>query len=624
MRQRTAPVKDGSQTAAGFIGSLIWTASLLGMMSLAVAGFAAAPLTSSPTTAPQLAFGNAFGGSIFGQVRNTKGVPQMGAGVQLYNRFEELVGRGLTNDQGVFVFAGLAPDVYSVRVFLASFVSAERRRIAVLPSVQNRVNIDLATVLGGMDLGSPAAQPGNTLMSDDWKWVLRTSHATRPVLRLLPYPKDRGTVSSSTRPAAFSHTTGVVKISAGDAGSFAGGAEQDLGTAFAVATSVRGTSRILLSGNVGYSANSPLPAAGIRTSYTSKMADGSSPLLVMTARQIYLAPRAGAGESALALRSLSSAFLDNLQISQRVSVDYGIQLQSVAYAQRTSSVSPFLRANYDAGNWGKLRAAASSGARPGELVARDAQAAGMPGLDQGLAALGMVPIVSRADRQLTLERARSVELGWERAAGSRTYSASVYEELVSNAAFILSNGRGVVPRADLLPDLNSRSDIFNVGSYERRGFIAAVKQTLGSHAEVSLAAGRTGALLTQRVAGNADDSTSQTLRAGIRQAQRPFATVRMAGILPVAKTRVSANYGWTDFHVLMPAHLFVTQGATQDIGVNIYVRQPLPISGLPWHMEATAEMRNLLAQGYLPIGAASHGILTNSPRAVRGGLNFVF
>jgi hypothetical protein len=101
--------------------------------------------------------------------------------------------------------------------------------------------------------------------------------------------------------------------------------------------------------------------------------------------------------------------------------------------------------------------------------------------------------------------------------------------------------------------------------------------------------------------------------------------MRIAATVPRAGTRVTANYGWTDFSVLMPAHLFLTQASNQDIGVNVYIRQPLPVSGMPWRMEATAELRNLLAQGYLPLGGAgTNSVLTNAPRAVRGGLNFIF
>jgi hypothetical protein len=42
-------------------------------------------------------------------------------------------------------------------------------------------------------------------------------------------------------------------------------------------------------------------------------------------------------------------------------------------------------------------------------------------------------------------------------------------------------------------------------------------------------------------------------------------------------------------------------------------------------MELTAEMRNILAQGYLSMTSGGRQVvLTNSPRAVRGGLNFIF
>jgi hypothetical protein len=43
-------------------------------------------------------------------------------------------------------------------------------------------------------------------------------------------------------------------------------------------------------------------------------------------------------------------------------------------------------------------------------------------------------------------------------------------------------------------------------------------------------------------------------------------------------------------------------------------------------MEASAELSNLLAQGYLPM-TASNGdqfLLLNMPRSIRGGLAFVF
>ena len=576
---------------------------------------------TAPISAASL---NPLAGEILGQVKNGVGVAQMGASVYLYNRYDELVRKGLSNEQGRFVFDALAPDLYSVRVILASFVTAERRNIAVLPSSENRLDINLTSVLSSIGVTSTPAAPG-TLMTDDWKWVLRTSQATRPVLRFLP-EVPYGTSSTHSVLAGFSHTTGVVELSAGDGQSFARGAEQDLGTAFAIATSLAGSARLQLSGNLSYAGNSGLPGAGLRTSYSRAAADGSNPEVVVTVRQLYLTPRSGSGivvgsENTPALRTMSLAFLDKADVSDSLHVDYGFDFQSVSYFDRINYVSPFVRATFDAGDQGRVRLAFTSGGHPTELLARDGQKSGE--LDQDLAALALMPSVSLSNSHVAMERTQNLEIGYERVEGTRTYSLGAYQESVSNAAFMLSAPADFLPAADLLPDLSSRSSIFNIGSYHRTGYNAAVKQMLGDHAEVSVSAGRTGVLTAHTSENSYADSGA--LRAGIGQGQRAWVTIRVAGTVPGAGTRIAANYGWTDFHVLMPVHLFVTQDSNQDLGVNLYIRQPLPIGGMPWRLEASAELRNLLAQGYLPLGdSTTHSVLTNSPRSLRGGLNFIF
>jgi hypothetical protein len=77
----------------------------------------------------------------------------------------------------------------------------------------------------------------------------------------------------------------------------------------------------------------------------------------------------------------------------------------------------------------------------------------------------------------------------------------------------------------------------------------------------------------------------------------------------------------------MPSHLFLAQRFSPEPGLNLFIRQPLPsFGGVPGRFEATAEFRNMLEQGYLPIAAADGRtmVLTNSPRALRGGLSFIF
>lgn len=566
-------------------------------------------------------------GQILGQVKNSRGVAQMGARVYLYNRYDELVGRVLTNDHGHFGFDALASDVYSVRVLLASFVPAERKNILVLPASENRLEINLASVLSTVQLQSAPATSG-TVISDDWKWVLRASQATRPVLRYMP---DLGS-SSSNSTALFSQTTGVVKLSAGDGSSLARGSEQGLGTAFALATSLAGSSHLELSGNVAYSGNlATMPGAGLRTSYSR---GDSSPQVVLTMRQLYLAPQMGSGialgsANAPPLRTMSAAMVDQLELGG-VKLDYGFDFQSVSYFDRLTYLSPFMRATVDLGEHGRLRAAASSGSKPSELMARDQRASNAEdrgsanGFEQHFSALAQAPSVSMTGSHVAVERSQSFEVSYEKVAGGRTYSLGAYREMVANAAFMLSGPAGFVPTQDLLPDLNSASSIFNAGSYSRLGYVAAIQQNLGDNAEVSIAAGRSGALSI--FAPNESYADSRELRSLIRTVQRPWVTMRVSGKVPGSGTRVSVAYGWTDFNTLMPSHLFVTQTANQEVGWNLYIRQPVPtFSSVPWRVEAIADVRNALGQGYLKLGAAdSRTLLTNSPRMLRGGLNFVF
>ena len=572
--------------------------------------------------------GSPLSGGIFGQVKNSAGVVQMGATVLLYNRYDQLVRQALSTEEGKFVFDSLAPDLYSIRVTLASFVPALRRNIAVAAGSENLLQINLANLLSTVDLVYSSPSRG-TLMSDDWKWVLRASQATRPILRFMPAPP---TSRSHSVAGMFSGTTGLVKVSAGDGDSFTGANQQDLGTAFALATSIFGSTRVQFSGNVGYAGSSGLPAAGFRTSYSRTDSIGSNPEVTLTVRQLYLPSRAmtGGTDGVPALRTASLALRDKLDLTDDLHLEYGFSLESVSFLQRLNYFSPFARATYDLGGKGSVRVGFSSGTQPTELLthgATRAETAGGTGndtLNQDLAALALLPRVSLRDSQAHVQRTQNLEIGYQVVRGKRTYSAGVYSEAVSNAAFMLSGPQNFLPASDSLPDLGSRSSIFNVGSYQRIGYTAAVNQSVNDHLDVSLAAGRGGALVAD--ASEALSSDPDDLRKMLHQAQRSWLAARVSGILPGSGTRVSTSYGWTDSGALMPDHLFLTQPTNQVTGWNIQIRQPLPLfPGLPGRLEASAELHNLLAQGYLPLTAGGRrALLTDSPRAVRGGLSFIF
>jgi hypothetical protein len=124
-----------------------------------------------------------------------------------------------------------------------------------------------------------------------------------------------------------------------------------------------------------------------------------------------------------------------------------------------------------------------------------------------------------------------------------------------------------------------------------------------------------------------DFGNPDSLRGALRHTQRSWINMRVSGVLPGAGTRISGSYMMTDYRAALPAHRYMTQRQSPDLGLNVQIRQPIPAFGIfAGRLEAVAEMRNLLQQGYLPLQGTNGRriILLPSPRTVRGGLAFIF
>ena len=573
-------------------------------------------------------------GSIAGIVRDARGIPQMGASVLLFNKYEKLLQTAFTNERGTFGFETLTPDLYSVRVSLANFMPAMKHKIAVQPGMQSLLYINLASVLSSVELVYAAPGQG-ALMSDDWKWTLKTAASTRPILRFGPDvsisdPGDPRRSSSSI----FSDTRGMLKVSAGDPGTLSTATgEADLGTAFALATSLFGRNQLQVSGGVGYTSRSGMPATGFRTTYSR---DGIGPEVTVTMRQVYLPTRAsaamamGQADGLPALRSMSVGLTDHAAITDSLRLDYGVSLDTVSFIDHLNYFSPFARLTYDLGNWGTVQFAYSSGAPATALVSDSSASAAvetgsdMMALSQNLAMLGSLPRVSILDGRAKVQRTQNFELGYEKRFATRTFNVSGFREVVSNGALTLIGPDDLFAGGDILPDISTSSGIVNIGGFSRYGYAASVTQELGDNLEAGASAGHAGALaITDSLLSTA---TADDLRSKIRDEQRYWVSARASAKLPVTGTQISTSYQWADYSALIPAHLYITQRSYAEPGLNIHVRQPIPaFGGLPGRLEATADLRNMLAQGYLSLNADGRRVLLmQAPRMVRGGLSFIF
>jgi hypothetical protein len=592
-----------------------------------------APMAFSGPDAPHA-------GTIAGVVRNPSGVPQIGATVFLFSRSDKLMKRVITNEHGLFGFGLLTPDLYSVRVSLASFVPAVKQKIAVQPGMQSLLYVDMASALSSIEL--VYAKPGEgALMSDDWKWVLKESAATRPVLRMLPAdlgldPQEDQTQSAAqSRGSVFSDTRGMLNLSGGDPGSLGSTSSQtDLGTAFAVATSIFGHNELQLSGNVGYSAHGGLPTAGFRTSFSR---DGGGPEIAVTVQQIYLPVRGSvAGVNGQpdgpALRTMSVSIHDSKMVTDNLRLDYGTSFDSVSFMDHVNSLNHFGRLTYNLGAAGMVKVAYSSGAPPVELASEPRDAEGRaPGdseaLAQDLAALAVLPRLSLLDGHSAIQRSQDVEIGYEKRIRATTFNLSAYREKVSNAAMTVVAPDGAFAAGDLLPDISSQNSVFDAGSYQRSGFAASLSQALGDRVQIGSSFGSGGALAPS---GDGDDlaaNSAEALRSRLQSVQRFWVSARASARLPLTGTIITGSYQWMDYNnTIMPDHFYLTQSPYTEPGLNVRLRQPIPsVLGMPGRLEATAELQNGLAQGYLPVTeGGQHVTLVQSPRALRGGLSFIF
>lgn len=591
-----------------------------------------AVLLAISTATPGSPAGNdTLTGAIAGVVSNALGIPQMGASVLLFNRLDRQVARTLTDEKGVFSFDSVPSGIYKVKVTLASFLPALRDQIGVQPGVRRVLAINLTGVLSSIELVySLPIQQG--LMSDDWKWALRGSLATRPILRVLSDDaRDpmRRQLQLQSGTHMFTHTRGTVRLSAGD-GTFLPtlGSQPDLGTAFALATSVAGSNHFEVSGNVGYASASGNPTAGFRTSFSRNNGEARSPEVSVTMQQIFLAGRAGTAmvtgnaSGMPALRTMSVGLSDSLQVMENLHLLYGATLESVQFMDRVNYLSPFAKASYDLEDWGVVEAGFSSGLPPTQLYAQSGASLDADQQRQ-LASSSLFPRVSVRDGRALVQRTQNIELGYRKQFGSRTLSAGVYMEALSNAALTAVRADGAFAPGEAISDLFSTASIINGGNYQARGYIVALQQNFTDRWSATIAYGSSGVL--EAAGDQVSGTTVSDLRQTLGVQNRHWVTSKVSGYLPWTSTRMAMSYQFMNGQALTPGHFYMTQRSNPEPGLNVSVRQPL-LGTMGGKLEATAEVRNILAQGYQPMTLANgrRFQLVHSPRALRGGLAFVF
>ncbi|HWR34548.1 MAG TPA: carboxypeptidase-like regulatory domain-containing protein [Clostridia bacterium] len=540
-------------------------------------------------------------GTISGHVRNSRGVPQMGAAVQFLTAVASQPQTVYTDARGFFTAAGLLPGSYSVKVTAPSFLPSLREHISVQPGASVLVNVTLNTLFEAINLVPRRADSGRD--EEDWKWTLR-SMSNRPILRL----NGDGplVVVSHSNDAKDGVLKAQVAFMAGSDGEGFGGGS-DVSTSFNVEQSLFSAGTLSLNGNVGYGSTSP--ATAVRATYSHTMPDGSKPEMSLTARR-FATPELAAHHAALQALALSMS--DTTTIGESLELNYGGEMQTVQFRGRATAFRPFGSADLHLGRNTVLEYRYSSS------IPNTRHAKGFDTAPADLTESG--PRVSMVAFSPKIERARHHEISVSQRRGNNNFQAAYFRDRLRNAALV-GVGEDGVESGDILPDVYSGTFTYNGGDLETQGLRLVYQRRLTGdlYATVDYAFG---GVLT------ATPGDWDAVRSSLRNVRRHAVATKVAGTLPGSKTRWIASYRWmSGDDALTPVDMFNVSAGQSDPFLNIFVRQPLPSRRfIPAGMEALIDVRNLLAQGYMPVVGSdgSTVYLVQSARSIRGGLAFIF
>ncbi len=533
-------------------------------------------------------------GAISGYVRDASGEPQMGVVIEILGAANHTL-TVFSDGAGYYNAAGLIPGLYSLKVSAPMFLPTSRERVGVRAGAAIHINFTLNTLLDMMQLGPARAASDD----DDWKWTLR-SVANRPILRVVTDPgaaaeKQDHELSGSLAFVAGSTAEGY-------------GSGPDMSTAFSLERPVFAAGQLAFAGDVGYEEISP--AATLRASYSNRMADGSLPSLTISARRF--APSDPKLQNA-AMQSVGVSAGDDMVFNDVLELKFGSELQTIQFLGQMTAFRPYASADFHLSPNTVLRYQYAS-SRPEFCT----------GKGLGPAADGFTdsdPRLTVSQFSPQLERPHHQEVSLSRRLGKTNVQVAAFHDQIDDAAL---TGAGEVTGAGgyLLPDVASGTFSYDGGNLDTSGMRVVVQHKFSSELTATVDYAFSGVLDMDH-----PNVALQNAQQWISTQRRQAVAAQFSGTIHHTHMQWYSSYRWINGPALTPVDLFNSSPGQSDAFLNLVLRQPIPSMGfLPARMELLIDLRNLLAQGYVPVLAQDgHTVyLVQSARSVRGGLAFSF
>jgi hypothetical protein len=388
------------------------------------------------------------------------------------------------------------------------------------------------------------------------------------------------------------------------------GSDSDMSAGFSVEHPFLSTGTLSLNGNLGYGDGGLVPAAVLRTSYTSHFATGFEPSIGLTLRRLNSPDNNNLRNGSLQALSLNTS--DRMVLGNVVELKFGSELQTIQFMGRVNTFKPFATADLHLTPNTVLEYQYASSV-PNNRIDQNFDSTPSDLIEAGprMSITGFTPAVERAHHQ---------EVSLSERIGKNNMQVAFYSDRVADPALI-GLGDLTAESGEVLPDSYSGTFTYQGNDFSTSGMRLVLQRKLLSDLTATLDYAYGGVLDLAR-----PDVELQDARRWMRTQRRQSVAAKFSGTVPHSRTHLVASYRWTSGQALTPVDLFNASTGQTDPYLNLLLRQPIPASFLAGHMEILMDLRNLLAQGYVPvIGRDGRTLyLVQSARAVRGGVAFSF
>ncbi|MGA3373477.1 MAG: carboxypeptidase-like regulatory domain-containing protein [Terracidiphilus sp.] len=536
-------------------------------------------------------------GSVSGLVRDSAGVPQIGAQVQLLAPDLRVIASVYTDESGRFAISSVMPGRYAVKAMSAW----------LLPSLRENVRVRANTVVN-LTLNSlyevvqwlPAEPRAGNAQKDDWAWTLRSA-ANRPLLRWL---EDGPLVVVSDGSSAHPRLKARL-VATGQEGAFGESGER---ISAAVEETPSGSRELLACVDFD-----PGSDAGMESMLGFRQDLGFAGS-VQSVAAVILHPEmaAGGGEG-----------LDEVAVRGWQTIHLGDEIEAEAGSEqvlaRLAGSSPETLAF--------MLPFASVGWRDGDSAIRYRMTTLLPGAQNSeqTEATSWLPALSARNGALAMEHGLHQEISWERRTDRSGAAVQVFADRIDNPvveAMSRFAGGGTAVSSVLL---DSSSGLLRAAGpeFSTAGVAANFERGLpgGNHLRLSYANGD--ALFLSASQPHTASLAQALASLHLRRAQE-FA-LSLSGTLDGTQTHWRASYRWQPEESVTEVAPFAPNAAEPYL--NLHLRQPIQLrhDGMGG-FDAVVDLGNLLAQGYRPyvLSDGSLVIFAQQQRSIRAGLAFSF